>query len=215
MRNHQTNLSRINPRSVLTLLLSAVASVIAAAAQAQEILPREEAMKIGMIATLQAPPSMNTPIEVDADLKRPLAGRDGDYGVLILPETKLTAGVIEAAGKQPIPLGQLWMRRLTPMVDGSPVDASRLQVVSIQHEGETHRVPLCLLGARRTDAGALELVVYSKGREPLVRAPLQKTERKQSLPIEITAERESDSGRLTLHFAGRYSATLTVTELAD
>ncbi len=201
--------------TLLATALLAGLAVTATSARAQDILPREEAMQLALAATLQAPTSMDTPIQVDADLKRPLAGHDGEYGLLILPETKLTAAVIEAAGKQPIPLGQLWLRKLTPMCDGSPVDTSRLQLVSVRHDGEAMRVPLCVLGARKTEAGALELVVYSKGKEPLVRVPLKKVERTQSLPIELAVERESDSGRLTFHFAGKYEGSIQVTELPE
>ena len=200
-----------------TLLAAALAVGLAAAAsaRAQDILPREEAMKLALAATLQAPTTSDTPIQVDADLKRALAGHDGEYGLLILPETKLTAAVIEAAGKSPVPVGQLWLRKLTPMVDGSPVDSGKLRLVSLRHDGESLSVPLCLLGVRKTDAGGLELVVYSKGKEPLLTAPIQKAERSQTLPIEIEVERESDSGRLTLHLGGRYAATLRVTELPE
>ena len=201
--------------TLLATALLAGLAVTTTGVRAQEILPREEAMRLALLATLQAPSSMDTPIQVDADLKRPLAGHDGEYGLLILPETKLTAAVIEAAGKQPIPLGQLWLRKLTPMCDGSPVDSSRLRMVNVRHEGESMRVPLCLLGARKTEAGTLELVVYSKGKEPLVRVPLTKAERTQALPIEMAVERESDSGRLTLQIAGKFQATIQVTELPE
>lgn len=202
-------------RSFAAAFVAAAVAASALAAQAQEILPREEAMKLALVATLAAPSTADAPIQVDADLKRPLAGHDEEFGLLILPETKLNAAALEAAGKTPVPLGQLWLRKLTPMVDGGPVESSAHRMVTIQHEGETHRVPLCLLGARKTDAGGLELLVYGKGKEPLARVPLQKIERKQQLPIEISAERESDSGRLTFFIAGRYEATLRVTELPE
>ena len=112
-------------------------------------------------------------------------------------------------------MGQLWLRRLTPMVDGYAVDASRLQMVHISHEGEYVRVPFCLMGAGRTKDGGLELLVFGKGKEPILRVPMKKVDRTQSMPIEVRAERESESGRVTLQFVGRYEATFSVTELSE
>ena len=196
-------------------VLGLVLACGAFSAAAQEMLPRTDAMKIALVATLQAPAKVDGPVQVDADLKRALAGRDGDYGLLILPETKLSAAALEAAGKEPIPVAQLWLRRLTPMMEDAPVDASRLQMVPLQHEGESLRVPLCILAARRTDAGALELLVFGRGREPIARAPLQKINRTQSQPIELEVERESEAGRLTFFFGGKFEAVLKVTELPE
>ncbi len=182
---------------------------------AQEMLSREEAMRYAFVAALHEPSTTQAPIRVDSDLKRPVAGHDGDYGVLILPETKLSAATLQGIQGDVVPVGQLWLRKLTPMADGSAIDESQLQMVRISHEGNTTRVPLCLLGVRKGKEGALELVVYSKGKEPLVKVPMTKVSRTQSLPIEFTSERESDSGRVTLRLVGQYEATLFLTELPE
>lgn len=197
------------------LVLGAALIAPALPAQSQEFLPREEALRYAMVAALHEPTNTQAPIRVDADLKRPVVGHDGDYGVMILPETKLNAATLEKAGRDVVPIGQLWLRKLTPMANGSAVDASDLQLVRVWHEGQEARVPFCLLGVRRTEAGPLELVVYGRGAKPIVQSTLAKSTRNQSLPIELTAERESESGRLTLHLVGQYSATLSVTELPE
>lgn len=181
----------------------------------QEALSREDAMKYAFLVALHEPASMQAPIKVDADLKRPFAGHDGDYGAMVLPETKLTAATLQAAGRDVLPLGQLWLVKLTPMVNGSGVEASSLQIVRIPHDGETVRAPLCLLGVRKTEAGSLELFVYGRGKEPLLRVPLSKTQRTQTMPIELTGERESDGGKLKLSIVGQYEAEIPVTELQD
>ena len=202
-------------RSISTLLVLGAALAGPGSASAQQILPREEALKYASVAALLAPPAAQLPLRVDADLKQPVAGHDEDYGVLLLPDARLSAAALEKVGAEVVPIGQLWLRKLTPMVDGAAVGESRLLLVNVRHEGESARVPLCLLGARRTSAGTLELVVYGKGTEPLTRVELRKAPRSQSLPLEISAERDYDRGRLTLHVAGQYAATLSVTELPD
>lgn len=219
-----SNLSHPNPsgkstpgaawrRLALATLLAA--SLTALRSPAQELLPREEAMRYALVAALHEPASTQAPIRVDADLKRPVAGYEGDYGALILPETKLTAASLAQVGTSPAPLAQLWLKQLTPMSQDSAVDRSRLELVSVRHEGETTKVPLCLLGVRKTSSGSLELVVYGKGKDPIATAPLKKVQRTQKLPIELSADRDSDRGRLTLKIVGEYEATLEVTELGE
>ncbi|MCC7374205.1 MAG: hypothetical protein IT581_06100 [Verrucomicrobiales bacterium] len=211
-----TKLSLNSLQSQLSgLLLAAAVFAPAITTVAQEILPREEALRYAFVAALYEPANTQAPIRVDADLKRPVVGHDGDYGVMILPETKLTAATLEKIGRDVVPIGQLWLRNLTPMANGSAIDSSDLQMVQVRHDGESARVPFCLLGARRTEAGALELVVYGRGAKPIAQTTLAKSTRAQSLPIELSAERDSDSGRLNLHLVGQYTATITVTELPE
>lgn len=185
------------------------------ASSAQEVLPREEAMKYAFLAAMHEPATMAAPIKVDADLKRPFAGHEGDYGVLVLPETKISAAALSTLTRDPAPVGQLWLRNLTPLVQGTATADTDLQIVSLWHEGQSIRVPLCLLGARKTEAGGLELLVYSKGRTPLLTVPLKRDARAQKLPIEVTGEQNSDSGTLRLHVLGEYVAEIPVTELQN
>lgn len=202
--------------SLKSLLITTSLLVAAGiSSHAQEMLSREEAMRYAFVAAIHEPTNLQTPIRVDADLKRPVAGYDGDYGVLVLPETKLTTSTLQGVQGDVIPVGQLWLKKLTPMVDGSALDESRLLMVRVSHEGDTTRVPLCLLGVGKTKDGALELMVYGKGKEPLLKVPMTKVQRTQSSPIEFTSERESERGRVTLRFVGQYEATLFLTELPE
>ena len=204
-----------NPLKLAALAALVSVQLVTLSVSAQEVLPREEALKYAFMAALHEPAPAQAPIRVDADLKRPFVGYEGEYGVLALPETKISAAAFQALGKDVIPVGQLWLRRLTPMAGGSPVGSGELQVVRVQHEGESARVPMCLLGARRTESGGLELLVYGRGKEPLVRVPLAKVEHKQTVPIEVSGERDSDSGRLQIHLVGQYRAEIQVTEFDE
>lgn len=197
-----------------SLVVCAVGVLATVAVRAQEVLPREEALKYAFAAALHEPSSMAAPIQVDADLKRPFVAHQDDYGVMVLPETKLAA-MLSGAAKDVVPVGQLWLRRLTPLVQGSGVGASELQLVRVEVQGESERVPLCLMGARKTEAGTMELVVYGRNRTPLLAVPLRPTTRSQSLPVEIAGERESDGGLLRIYVLGKYVAELPVTELSD
>jgi hypothetical protein len=144
-----------------------------------------------------------------------VAVREGEFGGMVLPEAKLKADAIAKAGENVIPIGQLWLLKLTPLRDGEAVDASKLRRVTLSHEGDQVTVSQCALGVRRSAAGALELLVFGKDQEPVVKCPLKTSDAKQDVPIDLSAERESDSGKVTLHILGKYTSTLSVTALED
>ncbi len=183
-------------------------------AYAQELLPRDQALKYACLASLDLKQLTETPIPTDVDIKRPVAMRDGDYGGMVLPEAKLTAQQVANAKSEVVPVGQLWLLNLAPMRDGEAVAADKLRVATVSNEGTDVRVPQCALGVRGDKSGGLELLVFGKSKEPLLSVPLKAVEGKQAQPgIELEAERESNSGRVTLTIVGKYRATLQVTEL--
>ena len=168
-----------------------IAAVIAslAAAQAQEQLSRQESLKYAFIVSADLTEMLKTPIPTDPDVKRPVALHDGDYGGMVLPECKLRAEVFSKAGKEVAPVGQLWLLKLVPMSDGQPVPASKLRLVEANTEEGRATVPCCALGVRKAADGGLELLVFGKDKEPILRAPMQTINRQQEDPIEMSAER--------------------------
>ena len=180
--------------------------------QAQEQLPRQEALKYAFIVSADLPAMLKTPIPTDPDVKRPVALRDGDYGGMVLPETKLRAEVFSKAGKEVAPVGQLWLLKLVPLSDGQPVPASKLRMVEVKSEDVQATVCCCALGVRKAGEDELELLVYGKDKEPVIRAPLHAISRQEEDPIAMSAERKDDGGHLTLRFLGKYEATFIVTD---
>jgi hypothetical protein len=180
--------------------------------QAQEQLPRQEALKYAFIVSADLPAMLKTPIPTDPDVKRPIALRDGDYGGMVLPESKLSAEVFSKAGKDVAPVGQLWLLKLVPVSDGQPVPASKLRLVEASSDEGKATVPCCALGVRKDASGVLELLVFGKDKEPVVRAPMRTISRQQDDPIEMSAERKDDGGHVTLRFLGKYEATFMVTD---
>jgi hypothetical protein len=178
---------------------------------AQEKLPREEALVYAKIVspfTKQA-----GGIATDVDIQKPVVVKDEDYAGMALPQKNLNAESIAQASETPVPIGQLWLHKLTPMRDGSGLPADKLRLVSVRHEGEEITVPACALGAQRNRSGALELLVFGKDKEPILKLPLKKIETTQELPIDITAERTGEGAAVTLKILGKYEAKLKVTEL--
>lgn len=183
-------------------------------ANGQEVLPREEALKLAFAASLDLAQLQTTPIPTDVDLKRPLAVREGEYGGLFLPEAKLNAQAIANAADKVVAIGQLWLHRLTPVQDGQPVNSGKLRMAKVSIEGDELRVPQCTLGVRRT-GGKLELLVFGKAAEPVATAPLTVLDAQAKDTISLEADRDSSGGTATVVLFGKYKAQLAFTELED
>jgi hypothetical protein len=180
----------------------------------QEHLERKEALKYAFFLSLDLKRLQGTPIPTDVDVKRVVAMREGNYGALVLPEAKLSAEAITKARENVLPVGQLWLHRLTPLHDGEPVAGGKLRLFTIQTDSQEGEAAQCALGIKANGSGELELLVFGKDKNPVAKVPLKKVESQQESPIGIEAERRSDdTGSITLKILGRYEARIPVTEL--
>ena len=108
------------------------------------------------------------------------------------------------------------LAELTLVLDGEPVPNDKLRLETITVKDQEHRLALFLLGVRRSESGAPELLVYGQGKEPLIRRPLKPADATQDLPIELTGqENDNETGDLTLHILRKHEATLTLAEQQD
>ena len=147
---------------------------------------------------------------VDSDLEKPQGIKAEGVGVIVLPDRKLSVELLAAANSAITPLGQLWTLKLALAKEGKPAETDTLRHFTIS-DGENEReVSLYYLGATRTGAGGLELVVYAKDKEPLLRVPInKKVAVKQEFPIEVSGVKNGDkSGTLSLRLFGEYDAQL-------
>ena len=109
-------------------------------------------------------------------------------------------------------MGQLWLVGLVPAKDGQAVSKDQLKMLTVQYEGREVTLPLCVLGVRKGAGDKLELLVFGKGKEPLLVLPVTKATREQKWPLEFTAAGEGNaSARVTLLLVGQYEASLLVT----
>jgi hypothetical protein len=194
---------------IITLTLLAAVQL----GSAQEKLSRDQALKYASRVSADLKQLAGTPIPTDVDAQQPVAVQDGEYGGLVLPQKNLTAANLAQAGETVVPIGQLWLHRLTPMKDGEAVPSEKLRLATVIEAGEKTTMPQCALGVRRSSSGALELLIFGKGKAPLLTAPLKAIDTKPEPPIDLVAERESDSGRITVKIVGKYQASFAVTEL--
>jgi hypothetical protein len=202
--------SLVKPIIVTTLALIATLQI----ASAQEKLSRDEALRYSAAVSSDLKRLNGTPIPTDVDTQQPVAVSEEPYGLMVLPQKNLDAAKLSQVASGTIaPVGQLWLLKLTPMRDGQAIDADKLRMVTVSADGDEVTVPQCALGARRTASGSLELLVFGKDKEPVLITPMKAIDAKQSSPLDVSADRQGDSGRVTVKLLGKYQASFDVTEL--
>lgn len=186
---------------------------LATVASAQERIPDEQAQRIAKHLAEKAATVGDAQVKTDVDTDKPFGLKHEEVGVMVLPDRKLSEDILAKAGKDVVPVGQLWFRGIAPVVDNQPASRDKLRFLDITVKDETLSLPVFLLGARK-QKDALELVVYGKDKEPLVVVPLQKVESGQGLPIELEGKKSGeDRGELTLNVLGKYQAKVTLAPL--
>jgi hypothetical protein len=160
-------------------------------AVAQEKVGTEETGKIArkLIEALGKPTGLQ--VTVDADTDRGECIRHGELGLLVLPDRKLTAEKLNAAGEEPVAVGHLFLKGISPVAAGSVVPNAQHRLVNFTVDDKTFEIAACLLGARKRN-GTLELVVFGSGKTPILVTPLEADSSGSTAPIEIAASKESD-----------------------
>ena len=190
---------------LLTVLLAGLAS-----AQAQQNAPREAALKAAFMLSADLKVMLGTPIPTDPDVKRPVALHEGERGGLVMPECKLSLEALAKADKEVVPVGQLWLRGVTPQVAGQSPKPESLLSVTVGVGDKSASVLLCALGVRKDANGRLELLIYGKGKEPVLRVPLQAIAKPQDNPIELSGEPDGNGAQVTLRILGKHEARFAV-----
>ena len=197
-----------------TLAILTFAATIAFATAQEKVSP-EETQKIGQKLLDTTGQIENAPVKITPNLDKADAVKAGDAGALVIPDKELTAALLAKAGKELVPVGQLYCKGITYSVNGKVIAPDKLREVKISDKDQTHHVPLCLLAARRHD-GKLELVVFGKDKSPVATLALKESSASQDLPIELTVEKDGEeSGRMKINLFGKYEASLIVTRKAE
>ena len=191
--------------------------LIATCALSQEIqpMPAEQTAKIARKVAEALGSLTDAPFAVDADADKSVGIKaSGDTGLLAIPDRKLTAEAVANAGEAVSALGQLWMRNVVPAVNRASADPAKLRTVTVRDGEQDAKVEVYFLGITKTAAGALELGLYAKDKEPLVKVPLVKTDAAASAtPIALDGRKEGEStGVLVVTVFGSYKADVTVTK---
>src|SRR5262249_49138152 len=117
-------------------------------ALAQERIPDEEARRIAR-ALVQAVSKVKPPLKVEVDADKPFGKRKSEHAALVLPARKLSVETIEKATAEVVPVGQVWLRNLGPVVADKVVPSKRLQIVRVTYKERELILSLCQLGVKR------------------------------------------------------------------
>jgi hypothetical protein len=182
-------------------------------ARAQDRLSLEEAQMYAKLFAEAAKKLDDAPLKTDADPEKPAAVRHDKYGALVMPVKDLSADAIAKAGKDAVPIGQFYLHNLAPSVDGQAIPDDKLRTITVPINGEDLKFPVLWLGVRKKGEGDLELVGYSKEKEPVLRLPLKKVEggEKTEVPIDLDGRNNGDTGEVTFKILGKYEAKLILT----
>jgi hypothetical protein len=197
----------------MKILIPLIALTTFSIAQEIETVPLDKAQNVARKIMADASTQTDLPFAMELDVEKPAALKGGKGGLLVIPDKKLTAETLANATKESKPLGQLWMHHVVPSIAGSAPDAAKLRSHEFTENGETKRVEVYFLSINKDDAGALTLALTAKGKEPLIKVPLVKTDAAASTtPVAVTGHKEDDnSGVLVLTVFGSYKADITVT----
>src|SRR5690348_12408243 len=136
-------------RILLTItLLSSIPFV-----SAQEKLTQDEAL--GYAEAVKPYLKQVTGLPTDVDVRKPVAIKDDVYGGMALPQKDLKSEAIAQVTDTPLPIGQLWLHKLTPMRDDTGIPADKLCLITVSHDGDETTVPACALAVQRNSSGAL------------------------------------------------------------
>ena len=194
------------------LVTSLCVTFIAALASAQDRLPQGEAQRYAKVCVEQLGSLGDGQVAPEVDPAKACAVRGEGGGAMVIPDKRLSQHKLAKAGRDVLPVGQLWLRKWTVVADGKAVPRDRLRVVTINVDDKDRPMPLCLLGVRKKGDKDLELVAYAKDSEPILKLPLKAVEFVQELPLELEWQRgEKNVDSLTLTVLGKYQAVLLVT----
>jgi hypothetical protein len=180
-------------------------------ASSQDRVPKEDTENYARLCVEGFGKPTDAPIETQGDPLKALAVRGEGGGAMVIPDKELNAEKLAKLGKEVVPVGQLWLRKWTPVVEGRPVPADRNRIVTVKLDEKDRPMPVLLMGMRKAEAGR-ELLLYAKDADPLLVLPLTAVEFVQEIPIELEWERgEKFIDRLTVTILGRYRAVVPVT----
>jgi hypothetical protein len=180
-------------------------------AGAAERVPIEEAQRGVLIANNALGEPKDAPFKLELNAFKPSAIRgDGMTAALVVPAYSLKERIASARPRTPIPAGQLWLRRIVPVVNGKAAAKDTLRMVTVKTESEQDDVSMYHLAFQRFGDGG-KLLVIGKGKEPLLEVLLKPMKVPQETPIEIEAAKKDDgTPELVFYVADQFEGRMPI-----
>jgi hypothetical protein len=180
---------------------------------AQDVKPidPDKALKIARLCTEATAKLADLPLTITPDVDKCLGVEADNRAGLVVPDAKLSPEAIAKAGGDVVPVGILYLHRVTPVVVERAVPADQQRVIEITAGDKKAAVSAWLLGMTRV-ADCAVLVVYTNGKAPAIVTTLIETADTRDSPVALDAQ-SAGEGRavLLLTIAGKYRAALHLT----
>ena len=201
-------------KTIFTILAVTIASTIAAEIQPIE---QEAAGKIARVILSQYGAPADAPFVTELDTEKVAGIKGGEAALIVIPDKKLTSEFLAGATDKPTAIGQLWMHKVVPSINGTAADSTKLRTVKVAGDQGTKSVEVYYLSVSKSAAGALDLALTSAGKDSLLKVPLVKTDASASAaPVAVTAHKDGEhGGLLVLSVFGSYKADISITKAAE
>jgi hypothetical protein len=199
------------------LALILVLPVVAAFADGLQPIEPEMARQFGKMLADAADKFDKPQIKIAADPDKATGLHVPEkVGLLVVPQKDLKESE-ELAEKfktdKGASLAYLFLYNLVPVIDGKPVDASRLRSVEIADDnGMKHTVLVLLLAVRQLSDDDYRLQAYGHDEKPLVDAKFSEGAGPGTEPVAVEVKdlnEASHTGKLVLTVFGKYQAGFT------
>ena len=195
------------------LLLASLILVIEPRWVAAEDAKRLESDKVAKIAaTLVAATSglSDLPVKVTPDTQRAMGITAQDRGGILVPDSRLTAEALKKVDQDVLPIGLLFLHRITPSVADLATTADEHRQITVTVDDKSVTIFVLPLAVTRV-ANRLVLLVYTNRKVPAVVTTLVEHSQSKDLPLEMDVRPAQDQrATLLLSVLGRYRASLDV-----
>ena len=205
------------------LVVCLVLPVLAAVVDGLEPIEPEMAHRFGKILSDEADKITKPQIKIVADPDKANGVHAPEKaGILVVPQKDLKESE-ELAEKfkteKGASLAYLFLYHLTPVIDGQPVDASRLRSVELADDnGSKHTVYVLLLAVRQVAEDDYRLHAYGHDEKPLLDAKFSLGGVAGTDPISVEVKDINEAthqGKLVLTVFGKYQVGFTCGHKAD
>ena len=197
-------------RWLMLALLMLVIEPRWAAAEDAKRLESDKAAKLASTLVAETSSMTDLPVKVMADTQRAMGIVAQDRGGVLVPDSRLTAEALKKVDKDVLPVGMLFLLRITPSVADLATSADQHRQITVTIENKTLTVFVLPLAVTRV-ADRLVLLVYTNRKEPAIVTTLVEYSESKELPLEMEAKPAQDQrATLLLSILGRPRAALDV-----
>ena len=202
-------------------LLTVLLTTSALRAQDPQPLPAEELAKATALLAEASTRLGVLPLKFELAPEQATGFKAGEVGVLLIPDKRLKAETgdkaeLKSLKGETLPVGQLWTKNLSPKDKDATLPNAKLRLTKITAGDKELELAMFALGIEQSAKGELQLAIYGKGEQPVLRVPLTLEKNPGAAPVVLTARKTGDeSGVLELKLLGRFKAEIPIGKQAD